>query len=988
MKFLVVFISLFLTISVAFADAVIFSGADVKALKYNLDLFGRSKVMGLNVDPSAGAGVAAPLGSLGMDYLTGNVYYKKTVPNTGWISISNSVEGTAFQYAAYDVNGILNDLPGVSYVNNATQYYGTYYNNTAIAATVTEIRAGGLIDTPVDGVTANDYSAFVGRSVLGGTSATTIANIAPFAWFGTYDVNLTANNSNTYSDSSNFLAGAVVTDITSVNIYPQINQATMNQYKAFTSSVNVGNTDPAHLNGFTGLGLFDQMGSQSDLDGYTGVNISPNFVTGAVVDGYSSIAANPQFDVVGLNGYRAVQVGGNFGQNSATTVSNHIDFQSSPAYRLNATLTSYNGLSIGPSFEEGSTIDTATGIYHNMDVRGNVTSSVTGYASNNNLGDGTAPLALPSYQDININPNFGNNLTLTNYTGFVLRPNVVAGATVTNSVNLLSLGINSTLPVGTSATGIYVDMSNFQTPSSPAGLQVQNGGSQLSALMDTGIYPVQSVGGPYGLNNIGGTFHIASGFPITGGNFGIGNNLGIAILAEDDVPVDSSGLRLGFLMNGFLTQIGVANGKVVDSITFMGAGAQDAYPGGSTGTFDEINMFRALGILPTNGATINNIYGFKVDPMLSMASPANAWGVWVGDTLADNWFAKNVVIGGATGKTSFAAVGLEVNDAVIFQDVVKDNANVQAMETNVRELYDSTGTLRLNWNGTNIISDATEIRLDANGGNAQSIQFYDNTNTFFTGLKASTATANSVTYELPVDDGTNGQVLTTNGTGAMSWTSKTSAGAPTVQTFGAGSGTYTTPVGVTYIKVRVVGSGGGGSGTGSGAGGGSAGNASTFGVALLTANGAGAPGGTQGGTGGTATISAPAYGTIITGGSGTGYTLYQNPSGGVNTVYSAGGAGGGSCMGGGGGGGGQGSNGQSSSTQGSGGGGGSGEVSQTNNASGVGGGAGGCLEAFIATPAASYAYTVGGGGTGGAAGTLGTAGGNGGDGYIEVVEYY
>ena len=41
---LTLFLSIFLCAMVAFGDAVIFSGNDVKALKYNLDLFGRSKV--------------------------------------------------------------------------------------------------------------------------------------------------------------------------------------------------------------------------------------------------------------------------------------------------------------------------------------------------------------------------------------------------------------------------------------------------------------------------------------------------------------------------------------------------------------------------------------------------------------------------------------------------------------------------------------------------------------------------------------------------------------------------------------------------------------------------------------------------------------------------------------------------------------------------------------------------------------------------------
>lgn len=168
---------------------------------------------------------------------------------------------------------------------------------------------------------------------------------------------------------------------------------------------------------------------------------------------------------------------------------------------------------------------------------------------------------------------------------------------------------------------------------------------------------MQSGGGPYGLNNIGGSLHIASGFPITGGNFGIGNNLGIGLLIEDDVPVDSSGLRLGFIMNGFLTQFGIAAGKTMDSVTFMGAGAQNAVL--STGTFDEVNMFRVLGLLPGSGAVVNNLYGYRIDTTLNAVGATNAWGFF-DDSGAENFFNKSIAIGTGTKKVTNADVAIEV----------------------------------------------------------------------------------------------------------------------------------------------------------------------------------------------------------------------------------------------------------------------------------------------------------------------------------------
>ena len=83
------------------------------------------------------------------------------------------------------------------------------------------------------------------------------------------------------------------------------------------------------------------------------------------------------------------------------------------------------------------------------------------------------------------------------------------------------------------------------------------------------------------------------------------------------------------------------------------------------------------------------------------------------------------------------------------------------------------------------------------------------------------------------------------------WFRLSSSSHPTVQKFTSGSGTYTTPSGVTWIEVEMVGGGGGGSGSaldsGTAGNGGSGGN-TTFGTSLLNAGGG--SGGTWQNTGG------------------------------------------------------------------------------------------------------------------------------------------
>jgi len=201
---------------------------------------------------------------------------------------------------------------------------------------------------------------------------------------------------------------------------------------------------------------------------------------------------------------------------------------------------------------------------------------------------------------------------------------------------------------------------------------------------------------------------------------------------------------------------------------------------------------------------------------------------------------------------------------------------------------------------------------------------------------------------------------------------------PTLQKFtSAGSGTYTTPTSPNvplYLRVRMVGGGGGGGGLAAGSSNGGAGGDTVFGAA--TAKGGNL--GTSAGIGGAVTTGSTLggyNGTLIEGGAG------GMPGGSV--ANTCGGHGGSSFFGGAGQGGYPGTTDATNAAANSGSGGGG---AQNAGASGAGaGGAGAYIEAIIASPAATYSYTVGAFGT---AGTGTRVGGAGGLGYIEVWEYY
>ena len=198
-------------------------------------------------------------------------------------------------------------------------------------------------------------------------------------------------------------------------------------------------------------------------------------------------------------------------------------------------------------------------------------------------------------------------------------------------------------------------------------------------------------------------------------------------------------------------------------------------------------------------------------------------------------------------------------------------------------------------------------------------------------------------------------------------------GAPTTQKFLSGSGTYTTPVGVSYIHFYMVGGGGGGQGSGTTPGPGGTGGATTFGTALLSASGGlgGGNGGTGGACAGTASIAS------VAGAHGQGSSVQTNRMGGSGGPTAYGGAGGGGDAGA------VGFDAVANTGAGGGGAGASGTAGE-----GKGGGAGCYMEGLIGPPAATYAYAVGAAGTAGGAGTGGFAGGLGGSGYLVVEEHY
>ena len=79
-------------------------------------------------------------------------------------------------------------------------------------------------------------------------------------------------------------------------------------------------------------------------------------------------------------------------------------------------------------------------------------------------------------------------------------------------------------------------------------------------------------------------------------------------------------------------------------------------------------------------------------------------------------------------------------------------------------------------------------------------------------LQAAANMTSNVTFTLPDADGANGEVLTTNGAGVLSFAAAGGGGGDYVMTVFTSPGTWTKPAGLAAVKVTVVGGGGGGGG--------------------------------------------------------------------------------------------------------------------------------------------------------------------------------
>lgn len=439
-------------------------------------------------------------------------------------------------------------------------------------------------------------------------------------------------------------------------------------------------------------------------------NLDPNNTGFSIGDatggGVTLINTNLDRSSAGLSGNLTAY--GGFSQigdgTTVGTINTITGFNHGINLNANYTLNEYQGLSLFPNFEIGSTL----GSSNMLQVGANYNGTTTGYAQSISLFPNFGPSSTTEHYHGIENSVYGNDTAFINeyinYNGYInhthigqlngiqFSPDTI---TVDGNSQLINVNLsNSTLAGnvdfinvnGSSSTvagriqGININLNSINSTATggdqqKAGITINDGTIDISSNWDTSIYGLP--GGEWQHNELGGELHIAAGFPINDGSFGFGNNLGITVFAEDDYGIDATGIDLGFSINGLVNQLAVADGKTFHTLNYAMAGG-----GMSTGAGNIVNLslFRALGFLPEGGAiNITNLYGFKADAFLDAAGATNTYGIYVDASTAENYFNKSLVVGGVSKKVTNSNVAMEIADPKAFLPGRMDTTTRDAM---------------------------------------------------------------------------------------------------------------------------------------------------------------------------------------------------------------------------------------------------------------------------------------------------------------------
>lgn len=633
-------------------------------------------------------------------------------PGTADFVLTTNGSGvTEWQDATGLIIGPANTFAGFDAAGNITAVPGWNYDPANFD--------GVTVDNTIVPVTATSGTLNTYRTVV--NPAATVTNTT---WIQTqHEMNIGTGN------------GANMDDVVGMQVNVNSREdSDVDNLTLFQANADIGDNDAITVTNINGIQNSIDIDDQATVQGVVGITSNTNSAAGSQITGLTQVQIGGNIDTV-TGGYAGVNItpnitavntvnGSFFGGTITTAGSNVTGFSSSPTV-TNELTGSYSGFTNSPNLGE---TNGAQGFSDFAQVDDNQTNSYQSVVA--------APTVTVanSYTSFSGAPSLG---TIENGYGLSDGPNVTSVENYT-SANLG--GVFTTVTDNYKGVNIAPTATGDGTGSA-VGLGINMG--SVTGFTSGQVYAIQATGNA----DIQGRFNAFSAYtPVDGGgNPGSVHGLITAIGVPDNATIanaDTIGVNTASLMslgsNSTITSgpfgLGLA-ALAFPSVLTMETGASADYvhgalfalsldPANTGGTIDQVNLARATAVPQGGTQTITELRGYFTN--LPFGDPGTtSWGLYSED-FPQNFMEGNLRLGGTPGSSDTTAARLQVQGNALLQ-----NASGSQPQLILSEDPD---------NGTNTMAIQAAATLGAD-----------------------------FTLTFPVDDGASGQVLTTDGSGNLTW---------------------------------------------------------------------------------------------------------------------------------------------------------------------------------------------------------------------------